>query len=501
MKKISRKPPEPNGKTTSESKKGSFLDEAVHMQTYIPFLRKHRRILHPAEAFIIVGCLLVTMLMAQIVDAGVMGTLPYAGASLDMFGMFLCFIFYISIYMDDHYVLGQEKFLVMFSLSTLMMFLDIVSWYVNGNVDFMTINLISRYGKNGLLFIFTLGLWMFIKKITNMNRRKLNFYNSIISVFFVIAAFLLLSNAVFGYVFVIDGNGYFIQGTMQIYFYASLLAVCVLGLISFITEDTKKRDKLCCILCVLVCISFTMLQYSGVELSLTYMAPVTVLIVAYANIYLTRCEELAQRNANLKIKRYELMVSQVQPHFLYNALSSIMVMKGNPQETVEALMEYSSVLRHNLNNLKVDGLVTFESEIDAIQSYLYIEKLRFKDELNVEWDLEDTMFNIPPNTIQPLVQNAVFYGISAKEGGGTLTIRTSIGDNGHVIQIIDDGVGFDVESVKNNKQGHRSISNIARRLREFVNGSIDIKSEVGKGTVVIILIPFNHAPATVTDEY
>lgn len=124
-----------------------------------------------------------------------------------------------------------------------------------------------------------------------------------------------------------------------------------------------------------------------------------------------------------------------------------------------------------------------------------LEKLRFGDRLNIVYDIETKDFFVPSLTIQPLVENAVKHGICEKESGGTLTLRTRVDDGAIVIEIIDDGIGFDMqkEVISNDGHIHIGIQNVKDRLEQMAHGSLTIQSVLGKGTTVTVRLTRNTA--------
>ncbi|MGN0490630.1 sensor histidine kinase [Ruminococcus sp.] len=188
--------------------------------------------------------------------------------------------------------------------------------------------------------------------------------------------------------------------------------------------------------------------------------------------------------------RVSIMVSQIQPHFLYNSLTSIaQLCEKNPSKAKKATIEFSEYLRRNMNSLKEQAPVPFESELKHLETYLSLEKMRFGDELNVEYDIETTDFLIPSLTVQPLVENAVKHGVGMKEDGGTVTIATKEFDDRYEVIVSDDGVGFDTSKKPNNGRTHVGMENVRNRLKTMCNALLNIESTVGKGTVATITIP------------
>lgn len=192
-------------------------------------------------------------------------------------------------------------------------------------------------------------------------------------------------------------------------------------------------------------------------------------------------EALVEENRN------RIILSQIQPHFIYNTLFSIQNIEGNPEETKRAITEFSNYIRGNLSALDGKELIPFRTEMDNVRDYISLQQRRFPGKFNVVYEIEDTDFSIPPLTIQILVENAIKHGISVRYESGTIKIRSYRRRKDHIVEVIDDGVGFDTEKLKNTARvGIRAAMN---RLKYHLNATIAFESEVGKGTRVTIKIP------------
>ena len=202
--------------------------------------------------------------------------------------------------------------------------------------------------------------------------------------------------------------------------------------------------------------------------------------------------ELARR---LRRSRAELMASQIKPHFIYNTLNSIRTLvKVDPEQAQKTVYDFSTYLRSNLENVGERELIPFSDELRHIQAYLNIEKVRFGERLRVAEDIGTKSFQVPPLSVQPLVENAVKHGICARMEGGTVTIRSREEADAYVVEVEDDGIGFDVESIEkrgkvNDKFSHIGLENIRFRIREIARGRLDIHSRPGEGTKVTVTFP------------
>jgi len=202
-------------------------------------------------------------------------------------------------------------------------------------------------------------------------------------------------------------------------------------------------------------------------------------------------KERARAEKELYEANVSIMVSQIQPHFMYNALTSIaMLCTIDPERAQEATITFSKYLRGNMDSLKQTKPVPFDHELEHLKKYLYIEKLRFANKLNIEYDIGPTNFKVPQLSIQPLVENAVKHGVGMKKKGGTVKIATRETKTAFEVIISDDGVGFDVNAPrKEDGRSHVGMENTRTRLKELCGGEVRIESTVGEGTTATVILP------------
>ena len=192
----------------------------------------------------------------------------------------------------------------------------------------------------------------------------------------------------------------------------------------------------------------------------------------------------------LQESQISIMLSQIQPHFLYNTLNSIyQLCETNPMRARSMVNLFSEYLRNNLSSLEEPGLISFETELAHINTYLEIEKVRFEDTLEIEYDIKCVDFSLPVLTVQPIVENAVKHGTSKKRGGGKVIISTCEEKEYFIIEVSDTGCGFDPEKPKDDGKRHVGIENVRQRLFNMCQGTLTIESTVGEGTLATIRIP------------
>ena len=192
--------------------------------------------------------------------------------------------------------------------------------------------------------------------------------------------------------------------------------------------------------------------------------------------------------AELKESRISIMLSQIQPHFIYNTLGTIerMCLK-DPQKAFDLVRNFSLYLRGNFSELDSVAPIRFEEELKHIEYYVHIEKVRFPD-MSIEYDVEATEFVLPALSVQPLVENAIKHGLMRLESGGTVLVRSYETPTHFCVSVTDDGVGFDT-SLPIDEKKHVGLRNIRGRLNAMVNGDLILESKPGVGTKAVIMIP------------
>ena len=193
-------------------------------------------------------------------------------------------------------------------------------------------------------------------------------------------------------------------------------------------------------------------------------------------------------NEQLKV---DLMLSQIQPHFLFNVLYVIQeICLVDAEVASKAISDFSRYLRHNMDSLSINRPIPFREELEHVRHYVSLQQLRFGDALDVRYELECTDFELPTLTLQPLVENAIRYGVrKSKDGEGTVIIRTQEFPDRYEIHVLDDGPGFVPDQLPEDSMSHTGIKNVRERLRRICGGELRVESEIDKGTDAVIVLP------------
>ncbi len=237
-----------------------------------------------------------------------------------------------------------------------------------------------------------------------------------------------------------------------------------------------------------------------------YIDPVGVAVtftLIYINLQVELMHKMQRKDLELTEARISVMLSQIQPHFLYNSLASIeylCVVDGSEQAAI-AVRDFSKYLRGNMDSLTYKSLIPFEKELQHANLYLSLENRRFGDLIQTKYDTSVTAFVLPPLTLQPIVENAVRHGVTKREAGGLITIRTEEDNAFWRIIVVDDGVGFNPDEQKEDGRTHIGIANVCSRLKMLCDGQLIIESTLGIGTTATILIPKNKNSKKTGDAF
>ena len=312
--------------------------------------------------------------------------------------------------------------------------------------------------------------------------------------FFIILSIVSFFNGIF---FSYDACGNFVYGPL----YGLVRVFDLIGIIWEILFVLRYK-KILNLRVTLFLITFTVLPLAAMSLQFLwdptpeYLATTLSLVVIYilfhgeiANRLIENEKQLAKAEKQLYESRISVMLSQIQPHFLYNSLNAIRgLCRKDPEQAREAIGSFAEYLRGNMDSLNKREPIPFIRELSHIENYLKLEKFRFGDELKVNYDIKEKNFFIPALSVQPLVENAVKHGICEKENGGTLTLKTYRDGEYIVIEVSDDGIGFDAEKLisEDKERSHIGIQNTRERLKQMIGASLTIESLPGKGTVAKI---------------
>lgn len=186
--------------------------------------------------------------------------------------------------------------------------------------------------------------------------------------------------------------------------------------------------------------------------------------------------------------------AQITPHFLYNTFNAIIGLSYKDTEKArEALQHLAVYFRAKLDFYNRDAIIPLKKEIDLVKAYVKIEKIRYGDKLNIQFNVDENIAaEIPTLTLQPLVENAVQHGIMKRKSGGTLHISIQKEAEGVEVIIEDNGVGMTMErrdEILHEKSKGIGVINSIKRLKLIKHTKFSLESEEGVGTKITIFLP------------
>ena len=203
---------------------------------------------------------------------------------------------------------------------------------------------------------------------------------------------------------------------------------------------------------------------------------------------LTYTRAAIRREGELKEVRTQALMNQIRPHFIHNTLASIYYLcDTDPKEAQNVVENFMTYLQSNFAAITKSTTVPFTEELTHTKAYLAVEQTRYQDQIFVTYDTDYNAFQLPALTVQPLVENAVKYGVGKGISPEHITIRSRPVPEGSQIEIIDDGSGFDTSQPQTGT--HVGIKNIRERLDIVCGGTLTVQSAPGQGTTVTVFIP------------
>lgn len=293
-------------------------------------------------------------------------------------------------------------------------------------------------------------------------------------------------------VFYISPDNHFMRGSFPWGYACQIVSGILLAYLLFLSVKecyrVRKVETVLPILNVAIIVAAIVADmFSKDNFASSFLMIGMVLCSLFYYLWLHLCFVRKHELALMEEHRNRVILSQIQPHFIYNTLFSIQAIDGNPEETKQAINEFAGFIRGNLAALDGKDLIPFAEEIAYVRDYVSLQKRRFADKFDVTYEIQDEDFSLPPLTVQILVENSIKHGILVRKQFGSIVVRSYRNGKNHVIVVEDDGVGFDTEILKDSKRvGLKAVKN---RLEYQLGATLDVESEPGKGTKVTINIP------------
>ena len=304
--------------------------------------------------------------------------------------------------------------------------------------------------------------------------------------------FILLAIAQFTtFFYYVTPNNQYVRGSLYSILVAPIFTVMFINLSAVIQRRNKLSKK------YFVAFLIHLLPLQIALLIQNIIVDTVVLVVLglcistlamFAIILYDQIEQYVGQQREIAQQRASIMVLQMRPHFIYNAMMSIYYLCAkNPKKAQQVTLDFTTYLRKNFTAIAGEEAVPFSDELEHTRAYLAVEQVQFEDSLYVDYDTPHKEFRLPPLTLQPIVENAVKHGMDPENAPLHIFIRTRKTDSGSEIIVEDNGSGF--APADDDCEPHTALANIRNRLEIMCGGKITIRSRKGGGTVVTVTVP------------
>ncbi|MCR4715847.1 MAG: histidine kinase [Lachnospiraceae bacterium] len=224
-------------------------------------------------------------------------------------------------------------------------------------------------------------------------------------------------------------------------------------------------------------------------LNITGFGEIMLLLFVFFLYQMDTERDLMVKQVELSNNKVSLLMEQIHPHFIYNALQQIALLcDEEPQSVKNAIYAFSGYLRKNLESLTNEGMIPFEREMEHVDMFIELAQILPSKDFVVEKHFEITDFKIPALVVQPLVENAIKYGIGMSTEGDKILIETKVEGGYIVIRVVDDGHGKQTELTTQKKHKSVGTQNVKTRLKILCDGEM-IVNRSDEGTEAIVRIP------------
>ena len=425
-----------------------------------------------------------------------MSRLQILHCSIELWGAFFSLVAAILAFLTRRYDrIAAKKLVAVLLVSVFFLTSDAIEWLFRGDSSAFS-NMIVRVSHVSSLFFGFIAITVattyyayIIKRgsgVEQMLYKLCNYSLATLGILFLI-------------VLVILDSIYYIEKSETLYNITYNIIPDLIGIMSLVNswivffkyyKHLNKLEIIAIVTMSVILLTGLVLQIFNYDFSfdnLSFNLSIFIMFFSYEQQFtMYMVEQEKKYNEN----RIRLFNSQIKPHFVFNSLSAIRALCRNSPEGVEAINDFSIFLRGSLDLLNNDECISAEKEFKTVSHYMNIITKRFDEGITVKYNLENTDFLLPPFCVQTLCENAVRHGIRKRENRrGVITINSYRKADNNIVEVIDDGVGFDTSHESEDSQTHTGLNNTRQRLELMCSGRLEIESEVGKGTTARIIIP------------
>lgn len=461
-------------------------------------VKEKNRVFNLSIVFLQTALLIGAIFVMQYFNINRIDAKTMINIAFDLMAMFILIIIHVSCLLGRKNNSSRSFILLLVSVYCCLLF-EFGAWVVDGIPGMRLINYSCNIGCNSLMIMNAVLFFDFAYKSLNIKSRTRRI--SYIAVYIIAGVGVLaeLLNYKYGFYYSIDQSNKYIRNQIgSIIGYIPFIFILVLASYHILVMELPRRTKITYLIYILmpsiISVWYMVTGYPPTFFVGTFLS----VLIIYVNIYIGIGNEVTQYElenayhlAELATLRNKQTLSQIRPHFILNTLGSIEELCIVDAKKAEvAVHHFAKYLRTNMDAITETELIPFGDELDHIHHYIWLEKMRFEEDLEYFEDIGVSEFYIPILSIQPLVENAVKHGLMGKDEG-SLRVELITRYHNDCIEIIisDDGCGFDTSKVMHDGRSHIGMTYAKSSIEKKLGGTFLVKGEIGKGTVVTISIP------------
>lgn len=412
------------------------------------------------------------------------------GIGIDLLSVIITFVILVGVLLGKRNAMN-EYFPILLLMNALVLLADMGTLAFANDPNNLNLLRISVILQGSLTYVSISGFNLYVDKLITRKRGKRPLFRMVPFGICVVMILFWITSIIHGYAFKISRDGVYTQEAL---FFVVVVIGCAMMIYIFFriiyNQITGVLDiNLCVALYIFIIIPIVALFPALMSqcFSIEYSAITVSYLIMFIAIHVTREQKVVEQKMDDTIMKTDLIMSELQPHFVFNSLTNIKyLIKKNPDLAVDAMDKFTKYLRRNLDTITDQDLITFAEELEHTRTYLWLEQLRFGD-LKIEYSIDEDEFLIPPLSLQPVVENAVRHGVTKKVGGGTIKIYVRDEKDCYKITVKDDGIGFNTKELEEDI-ANAGILDIRKRLYEMNKSKLTIASTEGVGTTVTYLI-------------
>lgn len=407
---------------------------------------------------------------------------------LELFSMLLSLFVALSIIKGRRLNSENTIFMQLSLVGFIYLFSDCLFYYINGNPKLYVLNVIDNTVYLACPIFLTYLFWHFLNNYISSEGRLYRIAFKICMTMLVMDCIIILLNLFNGMLFSVNQEtGTYIRGLLFLAPHFLMSVVIFVCSIRIVANKLSLWDKMVFLTYILFPFATSLIFLEDGQ-SLLALNTSVCLFFMYTNIFVTKGNQIIIRERELAESRLKSLQMQINPHFMYNILTSIgSLCESNPKGAEEMVYRLSDYLHNNFTDIQQPVVITFQEELRHLRSYVDIELMRFPN-IEIHYDIQERNFSLPALTLQPLVENAIKHGIRKQESrSGEVWISSYRDKDYWVVTVVDNGVGFSGSVPTTEK--HIGIMNVRNRLKMLCDGTLEIESKVGEGTKCTIKIP------------